>query len=94
MHLILCIRCKVEVKIQKSKEHLEFLEINVPQSSHPALTHPARPCRHLPAKQCKTVLTAVDELRKQGFNITDEHITTALKQVKTLTGLHGRWEVK
>ncbi|TWR27824.1 bifunctional folylpolyglutamate synthase/dihydrofolate synthase [Mucilaginibacter achroorhodeus] len=43
-------------------------------------------------KNVKTVLTAVDELRKQGFNITDEHIATALKQVKTLTGLHGRWE--
>lgn len=43
-------------------------------------------------KNVKTVLTAIDELRKQGFNITDEHIATALKQVKTLTGLHGRWE--
>ena len=44
-------------------------------------------------KNIKGVLSAVDELRKQGFVITDEHITTALKQVKTLTGLHGRWEV-
>lgn len=44
-------------------------------------------------KNLKTVLTAVDELRRQGFNITDEHIITALQQVKTLTGLHGRWEV-
>lgn len=44
-------------------------------------------------KNLKTVLCAVDELRKQGFIITDEHITTALAQVKTLTGLHGRWEV-
>ncbi|MGN8070768.1 bifunctional folylpolyglutamate synthase/dihydrofolate synthase [Mucilaginibacter sp. 22184] len=43
-------------------------------------------------KNIKGVLSAVDELRKQGFEITDEHITTALKQVKTLTGLHGRWE--
>ncbi|PLW88922.1 bifunctional folylpolyglutamate synthase/dihydrofolate synthase [Mucilaginibacter sp.] len=43
-------------------------------------------------KNVRTVLTAVDELRKQGFNITDEHIATALRQVKTLTGLHGRWE--
>lgn len=43
-------------------------------------------------KNLKTVLTAVDELRQQGFNISDEHLTTALKQVKTLTGLHGRWE--
>jgi dihydrofolate synthase/folylpolyglutamate synthase len=44
-------------------------------------------------KNVKAVLLAVDELRAQGFNITDEHITTALSQVKTLTGLHGRWEV-
>ncbi|TWR29351.1 bifunctional folylpolyglutamate synthase/dihydrofolate synthase [Mucilaginibacter pallidiroseus] len=44
-------------------------------------------------KNLKTVLTAVDELRKQGFDISDEHIATALKQVKLLTGLHGRWEI-
>jgi dihydrofolate synthase/folylpolyglutamate synthase len=41
----------------------------------------------------KTVLSAVDELRAQGYTITDEHIQTALKQVKTLTGLRGRWDV-
>lgn len=44
-------------------------------------------------KNLKTVLSAVEELREQGFDITDDHITTALKQVKLLTGLHGRWEV-
>jgi len=44
-------------------------------------------------KNVKTVLSAVDELREQGFEITNEHIATALKQVKILTGLHGRWEV-
>jgi dihydrofolate synthase/folylpolyglutamate synthase len=44
-------------------------------------------------KNIKTVLAAVEELRKQGFTITDEHLQTALRQVKTLTGLHGRWEV-
>ena len=44
-------------------------------------------------KNIKTVLCAVDELRLQGYNITDEHLITALGQVKTLTGLHGRWEV-
>jgi dihydrofolate synthase/folylpolyglutamate synthase len=44
-------------------------------------------------KNLKTVLSAVDELRRQGFNITNQHIPIALKQVKTLTGLHGRWEV-
>jgi dihydrofolate synthase/folylpolyglutamate synthase len=44
-------------------------------------------------KNVKTVLSAVDELRMQGFVITDNHIATALRQVKTLTGLHGRWEI-
>lgn len=44
-------------------------------------------------KNVKTVLAAVDELRLQGFIITDDHLKTALSQVKTLTGLHGRWEV-
>ncbi|MFS2186424.1 folylpolyglutamate synthase/dihydrofolate synthase family protein [Mucilaginibacter sp. Mucisp84] len=43
-------------------------------------------------KNVKTVLSAVDELRGQGFIITDEHLETALRQVKNLTGLHGRWE--
>jgi dihydrofolate synthase/folylpolyglutamate synthase len=43
-------------------------------------------------KNIKTVLSAIEELRKQGFIITDEHLQAALKQVKTLTGLHGRWE--
>lgn len=44
-------------------------------------------------KNVKTVVAAVNELRRQGFVITDEHIKTALRQVKTLTGLHGRWEM-
>ncbi|MEO6851057.1 MAG: cyanophycin synthetase, partial [Mucilaginibacter sp.] len=44
-------------------------------------------------KNVKTVLSAVYELRLQGFLITDEHIKEALAHVKTLTGLHGRWEI-
>lgn len=43
-------------------------------------------------KNVKTVLSAVDELRERGFVITGEHLKTALRQVKNLTGLHGRWE--
>ncbi|MGV3508190.1 MAG: bifunctional folylpolyglutamate synthase/dihydrofolate synthase [Sphingobacteriaceae bacterium] len=43
-------------------------------------------------KNLKTVLSAVTQLRLQGFNITNEQIKNALKQVKTLTGLMGRWE--
>lgn len=44
-------------------------------------------------KNVKGVLCAVDELRRQGYTITDEHIQTGLRQVKSLTGLHGRWEI-
>jgi len=44
-------------------------------------------------KNIKAVLSAVDELRLQGFLITDEHVQTALGNVKALTGLRGRWDV-
>ncbi|MGN6397580.1 MAG: bifunctional folylpolyglutamate synthase/dihydrofolate synthase [Mucilaginibacter sp.] len=44
-------------------------------------------------KNIKTVLCAVEELKAQSFNITEEQLRTALADVKGLTGLHGRWEV-
>lgn len=43
-------------------------------------------------KNVATVLTAVDELRKQDFNISVKTTLSALKQVSTLTGLQGRWQ--
>jgi dihydrofolate synthase/folylpolyglutamate synthase len=43
-------------------------------------------------KNVKTVLCAIDELRSQGFIITDEHISNALNSVQLLTGLAGRWQ--
>ena len=39
-----------------------------------------------------TVLASVDELRRQGFQISNNHIYEALEQVTTLTGLLGRWQ--
>lgn len=82
-----------KAKVQESK----LLEIKVSNSllttHHSALTIQLDLTGTYQLKNIKGVLSAVDELRKQGFIITDEHITTALKQVKTLTGLHGRWEV-
>jgi len=44
-------------------------------------------------KNVKAVLSAVEELKDRGFVITDDQVKDALKQVKKLTGLHGRWEV-
>ncbi|WP_345953198.1 folylpolyglutamate synthase/dihydrofolate synthase family protein [Mucilaginibacter sp. PAMB04168] len=43
-------------------------------------------------KNVKTVLCAVQELNTQGFNIAVKHVAEALRQVKILTGLQGRWQ--
>ena len=71
----------LDFRIQKSGSELRTLDLRLDLPGTYQL------------KNVKTVLSAVEELRRQGLNITDKHIQTALKQVKTLTGLHGRWEV-
>ncbi len=43
-------------------------------------------------KNLKTVLSAIGELRKQNFNLPHDAVFTALKEVKKLTGLNGRWQ--
>lgn len=44
-------------------------------------------------KNLLTVLAAVDELKRQGFNLGKENVKSALVSVKSTTGLHGRWDV-
>src|SRR6218665_434809 len=44
-------------------------------------------------KNLLTVLDACAVLKTRGWNLTDEVIYTALRQVKRTTGLHGRWEM-
>lgn len=43
-------------------------------------------------KNILTVIEAVLQLKKIGFTITDQAIYSALKNVKELTGLQGRWQ--
>lgn len=43
-------------------------------------------------KNIPTVLSTVEQLRKKGFKITDDHMREALSQVTKLTGLMGRWQ--
>lgn len=76
----------------------EYLDFNIRENS-PLTTHNSPPAHlklDLPGtyqlKNVKAVLSAIDELRQQGFTINDDHIKQALSEVKKLTGLHGRWE--
>ena len=39
------------------------------------------------------VLATLDELRAQGFRITEAAVRAGLRQVTTLTGLRGRWSI-
>lgn len=82
------------VKTQNSKAFDQLLEVELTQNTqHTAHNLQLDLTGSYQLKNVKTVLSAVDELRLQGFTITNEHIKTALYQVKKLTGLHGRWEV-
>lgn len=45
------------------------------------------------AKNLLAVLEACQLLHTKGWQITDDIIHTALRKVKKLTGLHGRWEI-
>jgi len=73
----------------------EYLDFEIQKNDSPLTTFNLQ--LDLPGtyqlKNVKAVLSAIDELREQGYEITDEHIKIALSQVKVLTGLHGRWEV-
>ncbi len=39
-----------------------------------------------------TVCCAVDQLIKNNFTISEENVTAGLKNTRSLTGFHGRWE--
>jgi len=45
------------------------------------------------AKNLCTVLSALSILKQQGFGITNADAKEALKNVKKITGLYGRWDV-
>lgn len=44
-------------------------------------------------KNICTVLTAVEVLNRKGYNLSEENTQKALKSVKNLTGLYGRWDI-
>jgi dihydrofolate synthase/folylpolyglutamate synthase len=85
---------KSEVGSRKSEVINEYLDFKIkPNSGLKTLDLRLDLLGTYQLKNVKAVLSAVEGLRSRGFIITDEHIHTALSQVKKLTGLHGRWEV-
>jgi dihydrofolate synthase/folylpolyglutamate synthase len=44
-------------------------------------------------KNIVTVAEVISILNKQGYDISDSAMQQGLKQVKSLTGLHGRWDI-
>jgi len=44
-------------------------------------------------KNLVTVLEAVHQMQQKDWKINESHLQKALRQVKRLTGLHGRWEI-
>lgn len=44
-------------------------------------------------KNIPTVLTAIEQIEKKGFSITEQHIRDGIKTVVNQTGLLGRWQI-
>lgn len=44
-------------------------------------------------KNVVTVLQSIEILKAKGYQIADSHVYTALKEVKSITGLQGRWQI-
>ena len=85
-------------KVENKEQFLEYLEVRARPTngvwtsfSHLVLKLDLTGLYQL--KNLKTVLSALDELRKQGFEIKTDAVFNALKSVKQLTGLNGRWQV-
>lgn len=76
-----------------STSYRKQLSVTVSDSSHQTKKYTLDLTGTYQQKNLLTVLSSVEQLRKLGYYITDEHLVSALQQVQPLTGLHGRWEL-
>jgi dihydrofolate synthase/folylpolyglutamate synthase len=85
-----------KVKSQNSKGYDDLLEVEITnlksQISNLTFNLQLDLTGSYQLKNLKTVLAAIEALRLHGFEVSADDIKTALRQVKSLTGLHGRWE--
>lgn len=78
-----------DYKLQHAFIDIEVEQLSNGESRHYRLDLPGI----YQIKNILTVLSALDVLRKKGWRVEGEHADAALKNVKQLTGLYGRWEV-
>jgi len=81
------------LNIKDNRQKGTYLQIDIYQGDElifPKLTLDLTGTYQL--KNILTVIQSVIELRTQEFNITDEALYAAIKNVKKLTGLQGRWQ--
>lgn len=71
----------------------DFLITSVYQGQTPIYNHLSLDLNGIyQLKNVLTVLQAIEVLKHKGYQIKEEHVYHALKNVKTLTGLQGRWQ--
>ncbi len=77
----------------------EFLKVDISQKNNaipPYFSFPTIELDLTGTYQLKNlggVLSTVKQLRELGYQISDQNISEALRQVKALTGLMGRWQM-
>lgn len=76
----------------KYEHHQLILQVALPGTDERSVYQLDLP-GYYQTKNCITVLEVIYHLQKAGWKITEEQVQQALRQVKKLTGLHGRWEV-
>lgn len=82
-----------QLHVASSTKKNTYLELEIYQANQPFLKKLLLDLTGTyQLKNILTVLATVKTLRKIGYHLTDEAIYSALKAVKKLTGLQGRWQ--
>jgi len=76
-----------------SAEQGDFLTVRVQDQHNKIVSYELDLQGHYQRQNLQTVLSTIDCLKKDGWNISDEALKNGLKQVQVSTGLMGRWQV-
>ncbi len=76
----------------KAEEHLLYVQLTEVHNNSKKNFHLDLPGLYQ-LKNVVTVAEVISLLNQRGYNISDSAMQLGLKQVKSLTGLHGRWDI-